>query len=194
MSHMNDIQNPQAGESCGATDATFLVNRRQFLFGAGAVVTMLSMPGWMVRRGTILEQVAEYERKSIAKLSDLKTGDVVAFNYPWEHAGSANLLVKLGEAAGGGVGPDQDIVAFNSFCTHQGGPLIDKFNTQLGIAGPCPLHWTSFDLTRHGMVIAGHATLGLPQITLEVEDDEIVATGVMGLIFGYYDNAVNPTG
>ena len=51
ISHMNDIQNPQAGESCGATDATFLVNRRQFLFGAGAVVTMLSMPGWMVRRG-----------------------------------------------------------------------------------------------------------------------------------------------
>lgn len=201
MTQTNDTQKPQAGESvdtpCGATDSAFLLNRRQLLFGAGAMVTMLSMPGWMVRRGMptqVRAQVAEYERKSIAKLRDLTTGDVVAFTYPWEHAGSANFLVKLGEAAGGGIGPDQDIVAFNSFCTHQGGPLVGKFNTELGIAGPCPLHWTTFDLTRHGMVISGHATLGLPQITLELDGDDIVATGVMGLIFGYYDNAVNPAG
>lgn len=197
MAQTNDTQKPQSGDPCGATDSAFLLNRRQFLFGAGAVVTMLSMPSGMIRRGMpaqVRAQMAQYERKSIAKLSDLKTGDVVAFNYPWEHAGSANFLVKLGEAAGGGIGPEQDIVAFNSFCTHQGGPLVGKFNTELGIAGPCPLHWTSFDLTRHGMVVAGHATLGLPQITLELEGDDIIATGVMGLIFGYYDNAVNPAG
>lgn len=197
MAHNNDTQQPRNGDTCGATDSAFLLNRRQFLFGAGAVVTMLSMPGWMVRRGMparVQAQVAQYERKAIAKLRDLKTGDVVAFTYPWEHPGSANFLVKLGEAAGGGVGPDQDIVAFNSFCTHQGGPLVGKFNTAAGVAGPCPLHWTTFDLTRHGMVVSGHATLGLPQITLEVEGDDIIATGVMGLIFGYYDNAVNPAG
>lgn len=201
MSQTNDTQKSQAGKSadtpCDATDSAFLLNRRQFLFGAGAVVTMLSMPASLVRKGMpaqVRAQVATFERKSIAKLSDLKTGDVVAFTYPWEHAGSANFLVKLGEAAGGGVGPDQDIVAFNSFCTHQGGPLVGKFNTEAGIAGPCPLHWTSFDLTRHGMVVAGHATLGLPQITLELEGDDIIATGVLGLIFGYYDNAVNPAG
>ena len=201
MSQTNDTQKSQAGKSadtpCDATDSAFLLNRRQFLFGAGAVVTMLSMPASLVRKGMpaqVRAQVATFERKSIAKLSDLKTGDVVAFTYPWEHAGSANFLVKLGEAAGGGVGPDQDIVAFNSFCTHQGGPLVGKFNTDVGIAGPCPLHWTSFDLTRHGMVVAGHATLGLPQITLELEGDDIIATGVLGLIFGYYDNAVDPAG
>jgi len=190
-----DGSNPEQG--CGATDAQFLVNRRQFLFGAGAVVTMLSMPGWMVRRGMpaqVRAQVATYESKAIAKLSDLKTGDVVPFNYPWEHAGSANFLVKLGAPAGGGIGPDKDIVAFNSFCTHQGGPLVGKFNTDAGVAGPCPLHWTTFDLTRYGMVVSGHASLGLPQITLEVQGDDIIATGVMGLIFGYYDNAVNPAG
>ena len=76
----------------------------------------------------------------------------------------------------------QDIVAFNSFCTHMGGPLAGTFKADQGVAGPCPLHWTLFDLTRHGMVVAGHATMGLPQITLELDGDDILATGVMGLI------------
>ena len=47
-------------------------------------------------------------------------------------------------------------------------------------------------MTRHGMVISGHATQGLPQILLELDGDDIVATGVMGLIFGYADNNENP--
>ena len=42
------------------------------------------------------------------------------------------------------------------------------------------------------MVVAGHATMGLPQITLELDGDDIYATGVMGLIFGYFDNSVDP--
>ncbi len=183
-------------ESCGATDSSFLVNRRQFLFGAGAAMTLLALPRWMVRGGMparVYAQSATFEPQVIAKLSELKTGDVVAFNYPWDHANSANFLVKLGQRAGGGIGPEEDIVAFNSFCTHQGGPLAGAFHAEEGVAGPCPLHWTLFDLTRHGMVVSGHATLGLPQILLETDGDDIIATGVMGLIFGYNDNAVDPT-
>lgn len=182
-------------ESCGATNPTFLANRRQFLFGAGAFLGMMTMPKWMLRPGMaekVQVQVADFEPKVIAKLSELKTGDVVAFNYPWEHPSAANFLVKLGQRSGGGIGPDEDVVAFNSFCTHQGGPLVGKFQADLGVAGPCPLHWTTFDLTRYGMVVAGHATLGLPQIVLELDGDDIVATGVQGLIFGYYNNRVNP--
>ena len=192
----HDLKTPQTEESCGATDTGFQVSRRQFLFGTGAAITLLSMPGWMRGRGMparVYAQTAEFERKRIASVSELKTGDTVAFNYPWDHPNAANFLIKLGKPAGGGVGPDSDIVAFNSFCTHQGGPLAGKFQADPGVAGPCPLHWTTFDLTRHGMVVSGHATLGLPQITLEVDGDDIYATGVMGLIFGYYDNSVDPT-
>jgi len=183
-------------DRCGTTDPRFLVDRRRFLFGVGAAVTTLSLPGWMVRRGMAAQmqtEVAKFPLRVIAKMSELKTGDIVAFNYPWDHPNAANFLMKLGALAGGGIGPDRDIVAFNSFCTHQGGPLAGKFNTEIGVAGPCPLHWTTFDLTRYGMVVAGHATLGLPQIMLELDADDIVATGVMGLIFGYDDNAVDPT-
>jgi arsenite oxidase small subunit len=192
----NDQAQAQEEVSCGATDAAFQVNRRQFLFGAGAMITMLSMPGWMRRAGMpaqIQAQIAEYPRQLIGKLSDLKVGEPVAFKYPWDHANATNFLIKLGQVAGGGVGPDNDVVAFNSFCTHQGASLTGKFNADVGVAGPCPLHWTTFDLTRHGMVVSGHATLGLPQIILETDGDDIYATGVMGLIFGYYNNLVDPT-
>jgi arsenite oxidase small subunit len=47
---------------------------------------------------------------------------------------------------------------------------------------------TTFDLTKHGMVAAGQATESLPQIVLETNGDDIWATGVMGLIFGYHSN------
>ena len=182
--------------SCGATDTVALLSRRQFLFGAGAALTVLAMPDWMRRTGMpgrLKAQVAEYPRQVIGQLSDLSLGQPVAFNYPWDHPFSANFLIKLGQPAGGGVGEDNDVVAFNSFCTHQGGPLTGKFNAEAGVAGPCPLHWTTFDLTRHGMVVSGHATMGLPQIILETEGDDIYATGVLGLIFSYYDNRVDPT-
>lgn len=195
MTKQNPTRDPET-QTCGAADPAFLMSRRQFLFGAGAAITMLSMPGWVRRLGMpaqVQAQVAEYPRQLIGKLSHLTVGEPVPFNYPWDHPNAANFLIKLGQPAGGGVGPDQDVVAFNAFCTHQGGPLAGKFNAEVGVAGPCPLHWTTFDLTRHGMVASGHATLGLPQIILEADGDAIYATGVMGLIFGYYDNRVNPT-
>ena len=173
-----------------------LISRRNFLLGSSATVALLSIPAWL--RGPRLgprayAQVATFERRHVGSLTALRVGEPVTFNYPWEHPQSVNELIKLEHRAGGGVGPNQDIVAFNTFCTHQGGPLAGTFKADVGVAGPCPLHWTTFDLTRHGMVVGGHATLGLPQIILETEGDDIIATGVLGLIFGYHDNSVDPT-
>ena len=92
--------------------------------------------------------------------------------------------MKLGVPAGGGVGPNDDIVAFNALCTHMGGPLMGTYKKEHKAIGPCPLHLTTFDLIKHGMVIAGHATESLPQVLLEVSGDEIYATGMLGLIYG----------
>ena len=58
--------------------------------------------------------------------------------------------------------------------------------------GPCPSHLSTYDLTRHGMVVAGHATEGLPQVLLETRGDDIYAVGVMGLIYGFSNNQVAP--
>lgn len=196
MVDIERAQDPGTEPACErATDGS-LLSRRNFLFGASAGVVLLTVPAWM--RGPRLAsrvqaQVATFQRQRIASLSGLSVGETVTFRYPWDHPQATNELIKLGERAGGGVGPDEDIVAFNTFCTHQGGPLAGTFKADVGVVGPCPLHWTTFDLTRHGLVVSGHATLGLPQITLETEGDDIFATGVLGLIFGYHDNAVDPS-
>ena len=54
----------------------------------------------------------------------------------------------------------------------------------------CGEHLTSYDLTRHGMVVAGHATESLPQIVLEVRQDDIYAVAITGLLYGYHRNPV----
>ena len=190
----SELNTPTAPE-CPSGNLDHLLSRRQFLFGVSAGLVALSIPGWLQGRGLparMQAQIAEYPRQVIGQVSQLTVNQPVLFNYPWEHPQALNFLVKLAEPAGGGVGPDNDIVAFNSFCSHQGGPLVGAVKGDIGVAGPCPLHWTTFDLTRHGMVISGHATLGLPQIVLETDGDDIVASGVLGLIFGYYDNSVDP--
>lgn len=172
-----------------------IVSRRNFLKLSGAALVTLTLPGYLRKVGipeTLQAQRVEYTPKVIGRLSELSTGEPVSFTYPWDHPAATNLLIKLDEPAGGGAGPDQNVVAFNTFCPHQGGPLANQFHDDIGVAGPCPLHWTTFDLTRHGMVISGHSTQGLPQIILEIQGDEIIATGVLGLVFGYYDNRVDP--
>ena len=174
-----------------------VVSRRTFLKLSGATMVTLTLPAYLRKVGMparLQAQRVDYPRQPIARLSDLQPDEPVPFNYPWDHPSAANFLIMLEEPAGGGVGPDQNVVAFNTFCTHQGGPLAEQFHGDIGVAGPCPLHWTTFDLTRHGMVVSGHATQGLPQIVLETDGDEILATGVMGLVFGMHDNQVDPGG
>ena len=166
-------------------------DRRAFLFAAGASLVTLTLPGL----GTARAKVATYPRKKIALLSNLKVADRLTFRYPWDHANCGSVLMKLGREAGSGVGPEKDVVAFNGLCPHMGwGIPVQKFFADPGIAGPCPGHWTTFDLTRHGMVVSGHATQGLPQVVLELEGDDILAVGILGLLFGFHDNKAVPKG
>ncbi|PZC45215.1 MAG: arsenite oxidase small subunit [Chloroflexi bacterium] len=108
------------------------------------------------------------------------------FDYPL--VGQTNFLVKLGRPAAGGVGEDGDVVALSDFYTHMGCPIGSLFRADHGVVGPCACHFTTFDLALRGMVVIGQATENLPQITLTVENGDIVATGVLGIIYGYRDN------
>ena len=166
--------------------------RRQFLLGSGAVTAgvLLSsvFPGNANAAGRAV--YTGYPRKKIGKLSALRANSPVTFNYPDNGKFSESTLVKLGTPAGGGVGRKNDVVAYNLYCTHMGGKL-DKgsgYKAEDNALGPCPYHLTTFDLTRHGMVIGGQATQSLPQVVLEIEGDDIYATGIIGLIYGRHDN------
>lgn len=166
------------------------LTRRQFLIAGGGVTATVFLSS--IFPGTVFAdrkvRLTRYPEKKIATLNQLK-GDVpVSFSYPGNDLYSGSFLVKLEVPAGGGVGPQRDIVAFNSLCSHMGGPLMGTYKAEHKVMGPCPFHLSTFDLTRHGMVVAGHATEPLPQIVLQARGQDIYATGIVGLIYGYSDN------
>lgn len=164
-----------------------LATRRQFLLAGGVVTTTVLLSGL---EGLGLDRaealVSKYPRRKIGQVSALKLDAPVAFAYPSKDV--KNILVKLGVPAGGGVGPKKDIVAFNPVCTHMGGNLEKLYRPEHKVLGQCPYHLSTFDLTRHGLIVSGHASMSLPQVVLEVKGDDIYATGVSGLIYGRHSN------
>ena len=179
-----------AGEHARDADAPrACMSRRQFLLSSGfavAVIALDGIPGIASAQQPAFALKASYPRSRIARLSALKRGEPVQFNYPYPTV--QNIVVKLGALAGGAIGPDNDVVAFNLQCTHMGGPMHGSYKPEHQVLGPCPLHLTTFDLTRHGMVVSGHGTESLPQIVLELAGDNIYAVGVLGLVYGYSRN------
>ncbi len=168
-----------------------LVSRRAFLLTSAAATAsftvMVSMPG-PAGAQEIPAAVALYPRKLIGRLSELKVDVPLDFTYPDEKQYSEAMLVKLGREAGGGIGPQKDVVAFSYICTHQGGPLQNTYKAADKALGPCPLHLSTYDLTRHGIVIAGNPYQSLPQTLLELDGDDIYAVGIFGLIYGRHEN------
>lgn len=166
-----------------------LVSRRNFLIASGVTTTVMVT----INRGTTFAQevpatITTFPRKFVAKLSDLKLDQPIDFTYPDEGAHADSMIVRMGTRAGGGIGPGEDVVAFNYACTHQGGSLFGSYKKDTKSLGACPLHLSTYDLTRHGILISGQAYQSLPQVLLELEGDDIYATGIFGLIFGRYDN------
>ena len=168
-------------------------SRRQFLLTSGlatSTVLLKTVFGGRVAAADADRQVsfAEGPRVKVASIDQLQTDRPMAFNYPPGATYGEAILIKLGCPAGGGLGIDEDIVAFSSWCTHMGGDLSGEYCAEYKVAGPCREHLTTFDLTRHGMVVAGHATAPLPQIVLELEDGDLFAVGISGLLYGYSSN------
>lgn len=164
-----------------------LITRRDFLFASAATISVISLP---IAGCAVQAQIGELPPKAIARLDKLQLQQPVYFDYPDNSPHGHNMLVKLGRPAGGGIGPDQDIVAFSLTCSHMGGRLDGTYKPDNASLGPCPLHLSSFDLTRHGILITGNATQSLPQIVLELQDDQIIARGVLGLLYGHAANPV----
>lgn len=171
-------------------EAPACLSRRQFLLSSGLAVSVVALAGVPGLAGAAGAQPmalkATYPRQRIGSIAALNTGVPVEFVYPYPTV--SNILVKLGTPAGAGIGANGDIVAFNQQCTHMGGPMQGTYKPAHQVLGPCPLHLTTFDLTRHGMVVSGHATESLPQIVLETQGDAIYAVGVLGLVYGYGSN------
>ncbi|MBT3347783.1 MAG: arsenate reductase (azurin) small subunit [Thiotrichales bacterium] len=177
-----------------------MLNRRQFLMYSGATAATASTVSLSLFPGTAKAaqakaRVVGYPRKLVGKLSELKDNVPLLINYPDNGKNSFATMVKTGVKCGGGVGTGRDLVAFSALCTHQGGPLVGKYKVvdEHRIMGSCPLHLSTYDVTRHGIIISGQAYESLPQVLLELDGDEIYAVGMMGLIYGRNQNLMPET-
>ncbi len=174
-------------------------SRRSFLKSAAVAagaVGILGFPSGIARTveatSSGIQRVTQsYPRLRVAGVSELVEGNPLDFRYPLEEHN--NFLVKLGIKGDLGVGPGEDVVAFNYLCSHMGCPLNGSYKHDYKMLGPCPCHFSRFDLSKSGMLILGQATQSLPQILLEVQGDEIFATGVTGLVFGFQNNLADGT-
>jgi len=162
--------------------------RRQFLRGglvgaAGAAASTV-LPAQQAQARSLAR--VEYPPNKLGNVSDLVVNEPMDIEYP--DADSPGVLLKLGQAVEGGVGPDNDIVAYSVLCPHKGWMLSyngeDKtFN--------CPGHHSRFDAEAGGQQVWGHATNNLPQFVLRVDDKgDIYAEGVDELIYGRLSNVL----
>ena len=158
--------------------------------GVGAIFRAITNPAVGTPSGP-----TTFPRVRIANVSDLTTGQPLPFNYPLDN--EPNLLVKLGQAAKGGVGPNGDIVAFSQICQHLGclytflppgnAPSCDPSYRATEPVGYCCCHGSIYDFTNQGGVIGGPSPRPQPQVQLEVDSaGDIYAVG-MGppTIFGH---------
>ncbi len=128
-----------------------------------------------------------YPRRVIGKAGGMRVDSPVSFHYP--DADSPCMAIKTGARVAGGVGPQGDIVAFSSLCTHMGCPLsYDPETKRL----KCPCHFSMFDPEKSGQMICGQATEDLPQIQLEYDaaSDTVRAVAISGLIYGRQANVL----
>lgn len=164
------------------------VGRRQFLRGgmisaAGAAAATVLPASQAKAQG--LARV-EYPSNRLANMADLKVNEPMDIAYPDE--GSPGVLLKLGQAVEGGIGPDGDIVAFSVLCPHKGWQL--SYNAGDKTLN-CPGHYSRFDCETGGQQTWGHATQNLPQFELRVDGSgDIYAEGVDELIYGRLSNVL----
>ncbi|MBI4636643.1 MAG: arsenate reductase (azurin) small subunit [Candidatus Rokubacteria bacterium] len=154
--------------------------RRDFIKLGGAAGLAAALP-----RESGAATDGRYPVVTVAPLPGIAKGATLAFTYP--DVRSPALLMRLGEEAAGGVGPDRDIVAYSTLCTHKGCTVGYKPERKLLI---CPCHWSTFDPAKAGMLVIGQASQHLPQIELRVERGLVQAVGISGLIYGRHTNIV----
>jgi arsenite oxidase small subunit len=167
------------------------VGRRQFLRGgatAAAVgVVAVVTPTTKAKAAGPAAARLTYPSQRLANLGELKTEVPIEFSYP--DADSPGVLIKLGQAVEGGVGPDGDIVAFSTMCPHKGFPLHYSTDDK---SLHCPGHYSKFDCEKGGLQVWGQATQNLPQFILRVDDKgDIHAEGVDELLYGRVSNILS---
>ncbi len=164
------------------------LGRRQFLKRGGVGVAGAAAAAVVTQPARKAQAAArvEYPSNRLGNVADLVLNEPLDVAYPDEDA--PGVLLKLGEAVEGGVGPDGDIVGFSTVCPHKGFTLA--YNAESRTLN-CPGHYSVFDCEAGGQQTFGHATQNLPQYMLRVDDQgDIYAEGVDELLYGRLSNVL----
>jgi arsenite oxidase small subunit len=161
------------------------LSRREFFKRGGATAVGISGAATVgLAMSAPVSPAAAYPNVTVVRAKAMKSHEPIAFRYP--DADSPCAAIKLGSPVAGGVGPEQDTVAYSTICTHMGCPL--QYNGSG--AFKCRCHYSQFDIEKQGQMICGQATENLPRITLEynAQTDTVSAVGIDGLIYGRTSN------
>jgi arsenite oxidase small subunit len=164
------------------------LSRRQFLKLTGGVAAGAGLAiGGEAQTAEVGQTTLPYKAKALRKASALQVNMPVAFQFP--DAASPCSLIKMGSPVPGGVGPNRDIVAYSTLCTHMGCPVTYDAGKR---TFNCGCHFSMFDAEKNGQMICGQATENLPRIVLEYNDktDTVTAVAMDGLIYGRQANVL----
>jgi arsenite oxidase small subunit len=165
--------------------------------GAAAVVQSINATEGSTATSFPSILVVDANTGQVANVNTLTDNVPLLFYYPLEQV-EPNILVKLGQPAENGIGPDGDIIAFSDVCQHLGcnpgfvatggSPPCNSGYVASGPIMYCCCHGSKYDLLKNAAVIQpSPAPRPVPRVILDVDSSgNIYATG-MGppTIFGH---------
>jgi arsenite oxidase small subunit len=169
------------------------LSRRIFLKSSGSAAVAATAAGAALAPGAAQAATPSgstatnlnYPKRSIGKAGGMPVNQAVSFSYP--DASSPCVAVRMGSPVPAGVGPNRDIVAYSTLCTHMGCPVAYDSGSKVF---RCGCHFSMFDAEMGGQMVCGQATEDLPRVLLEYDagTDTVSAVGVDGLIYGRQAN------
>ncbi|MFS0863224.1 ubiquinol-cytochrome c reductase iron-sulfur subunit [Fredinandcohnia sp. 179-A 10B2 NHS] len=138
-------------------------NRRAFLksaVGASVALGVATLP--ISIKAMMNDGKEDIVKVEIAKLSNVKKGEAVNFNYPTDEEPAILVHTKDGQ-----------LKAYNNKCTHLQCPVFYEREQDVLL---CPCHKGYFDVNS-GHPIAGPPQRELPLIEVEVIDNTVYAVG-----------------
>jgi arsenite oxidase small subunit len=178
-----------------------LMERRTFLklaAAAGGAITIGALLSTL-KAGTFVPPpavTAAWPIVIVTNISKLTNLTPLVFYYPL--TSTPNYLVKLGVSATGGIGPENDIVAFSAICQHLGceygfvapggsPPCNASYKAKIPM-GYCCCHGSQYDFVHGAKVIGGPAPRPVPMVQLQLDTatGNISAVGMQPpTIFGH---------
>ena len=161
-----------------------LVSRREFLkFTGGVAAGAAAVPTSAVGAGPAADAgdaVLPYKAKVVGRAGSLSVNQATNFTFP--DASSPCALLKMGTPVLGGVGPNEDLVAYSAMCTHMGCPV--SYDSAHACSGAPATSASSTRRNRADDCWPGHRKSAARRLNYDDKNGTVSAVAVVGLLYG----------